>query len=255
MPTPKRNNSYSETCIPISSNCVDWEGGDLAGIKLCAEDSVSEVITKINNALNIVRNQLNLSELDISEILQQCNVCPEPQKTLIVILELLIKKIVSIEESLTPGDGSTDENLTIPTCLRVTNEDGVTITSLPIRDFVQMLSRYICNSVDSRLNSLLSKVNGLETTIDQINQELDNINPDLSISNITNNCLDLPQNAEGKIIVTEAFPILNAKVCEINTKLGGSALMTGSLAVKPFVNATDVKQIVTPTEVLTVGSS
>ena len=40
-------NLDNSPCSPTSSNCVIWQGPDLACIKLCKGDTVSDVVAKL----------------------------------------------------------------------------------------------------------------------------------------------------------------------------------------------------------------
>src|SRR6478609_4832014 len=94
----RSNTSPKDGCNPVSSNCVEWEGHDLDGIVLCDDDSVSDVIEKVNKVLQAVKKELDLSDLDITTLLDTCAACPEPAKTLFNVLTLIINKIATLEE-------------------------------------------------------------------------------------------------------------------------------------------------------------
>jgi len=59
-------NLNKETCNPISSNCVVWQGPDVPCIQLCKGDTVSDVVAKMATELCTVLDTLNVANYDIT---------------------------------------------------------------------------------------------------------------------------------------------------------------------------------------------
>ena len=59
-------NYDNSPCSPISSNCVIWQGPDIPCIKLCAGDTISDVIFKLATELCTVLDTLNVNNYDLS---------------------------------------------------------------------------------------------------------------------------------------------------------------------------------------------
>ena len=59
-------NLDNKPCSPISSNCVIWQGPDIPCIKLCAGDTVSDVVAKLAAELCTVLDILNVTNYDLS---------------------------------------------------------------------------------------------------------------------------------------------------------------------------------------------
>jgi len=59
-------NYDNSPCSPISSNCVIWQGPDIPCIKLCAGDTISDVIFKLATELCTVLDTLNVTNYDLS---------------------------------------------------------------------------------------------------------------------------------------------------------------------------------------------
>lgn len=59
-------NLDSNTCTPISSNCIIWAGPNIECINLCKGDTVTEVVYKLATRLCELIESLQLSNYDIS---------------------------------------------------------------------------------------------------------------------------------------------------------------------------------------------
>ena len=93
---PTKSNTADKGCAPVSSNCVIWQGPNLSCINLCNGDTVSDVVYKLAVELCDLQAQLDLSDLDLSCVVQACQTCPEPVKTLSAVLDLIITKTCDI---------------------------------------------------------------------------------------------------------------------------------------------------------------
>jgi hypothetical protein len=58
-------NLNKETCNPISSNCVVWQGPDMPCIKLCKGDTVSDVVAKLAVELCAVLDTLDVTNYNL----------------------------------------------------------------------------------------------------------------------------------------------------------------------------------------------
>jgi len=94
-------NADTPGCDPISSNCVIWQGPDIACIGLCKGDTVSNVVYKLGLELCKVLETLDIETYDISCLLiGGCG--PEDFQALI---QLLIDKICALEAAQALGGG------------------------------------------------------------------------------------------------------------------------------------------------------
>jgi hypothetical protein len=73
---PVKPSNNQQNCNPISSNCVTWQGPDIACINLQKGDTVSDVTYKLAVELCDLLDQTNLNSFDLS-----CfdPVCPKPE--------------------------------------------------------------------------------------------------------------------------------------------------------------------------------
>ena len=83
-------NYDNSPCSPISSNCVIWQGPDLHCIKLCAGDTVSDVIANLATELCTIMEQLDITNYDLSCF----NLVACPPNTFEALIQFLIEKYV-----------------------------------------------------------------------------------------------------------------------------------------------------------------
>jgi hypothetical protein len=150
-------NSDSQSCDPISSNCVIWQGPDIECIKLCKGDMVSDVVDKLAKELCKVMQVLNITSYDLSCFnLTAC--APSDFQALI---QFLIKRICQLEQCTgcipdcngnsvaptNPGSaaaGCPDCEVAIASCFYFENQFGDTVTSMQLSDYVITLGNFLC---------------------------------------------------------------------------------------------------------------
>jgi hypothetical protein len=168
--TPTNSGIYKLPCNPTSSNCVSWEGPDLPCINLCRGDSVTDVVYKAAVVLCQVKDDLDLSELDLQDIFDVCSACPEPEKRLKIILQLLINKVKSLEELIDDldGAGSGDEVIIhLASCFRSDDGSGDLVTDLKHSDYTKAIGLEVC-SILTELAGISTRVTGLEDDVDDL---------------------------------------------------------------------------------------
>lgn len=149
----------SGDCTPTSSNCVVWQGPELCCINLCEGDTISDVIYKEAKVLCYLAEQLDLSDLDISCLTNDCEDCSTDKK-LKNILALLIQKVCLLEGggatmSLMSASSSGDEPiLTVASGLRYTDSNGDLVIQLPESEYVELIG--------SKLSDTMARVSLVE---------------------------------------------------------------------------------------------
>ena len=116
-----KSNINKTSCNPISSNCVDWEGGDLDIIQICENDSVSDIIKKADTLINQLKIELDLSDVDLSELWGKCVVCPNPKQTLHNVIKLLVDQIKTLNKGNTGTSTTTLPTVDVNICIRETS--------------------------------------------------------------------------------------------------------------------------------------
>jgi hypothetical protein len=146
---PVRSSSNSENCVPISSNCVVWQGPDLPCLHLCKGDSVSDVVYKVAVEICNFKTDLGLSDVDIQCLLDVCETTPEPSITLANILQLLVDKVCCLSDIVnnlpSPGNNYVEPTLPLPACLYIPNGTGGFITELKLDEYVQRVASVLCD--------------------------------------------------------------------------------------------------------------
>jgi hypothetical protein len=180
-------NNDNPTCNPISSNCVIWQGPDIACIKLCKGDSISEVTYKLALELCKIMETLNVSNYDLSCFgLIECP--PDDFKQLI---QLLIKRICEIESCVfepctDPGccgkkcksccengtSGCPDCVVNIAPCFYFLNPQGDQVTTMQLTDYVTAIGNKICD--------LVSQITTINQTLAQFNTRITNLEKSVS---------------------------------------------------------------------------
>lgn len=162
-------NDDNPGCTPISSDCVIWQGPDIACINLCKGDSVSGVVYKLAEKLCEVLETLNIETYDIS-CLEIGNCGPEDFQALI---QLLITKICELEGvTPTPAPNGTvgcpDCTVNIASCFYYDNPQGDQETTMQLTDYVTAIGNYICSiagqigTINGTLNSQNQRITALE---------------------------------------------------------------------------------------------
>lgn len=144
---PTKSNLYKSGCSPVSSECVIWQGPCLDCINLQTGDSISDATYKLATEVCQLMDQLDLTNLDLSCLMEACSGCPEPEKTLSAILTLLINKICALEDLIGTGEEpATPEQvvINIAACFQTTDINGDLITTLPIEDYVKAIGNKLC---------------------------------------------------------------------------------------------------------------
>ena len=79
---PYKSNSDKENCSPVSSNCVTWQGPDIACINLCKGDSVSDVVYKLATELCDIKASTDMTSVDFNCLLTGFTASVDPLLTI-----------------------------------------------------------------------------------------------------------------------------------------------------------------------------
>lgn len=231
---PVKSNTAEQGCSPVSSNCVVWQGPDLPCINLCNGDTVSDVVYKVAVQLCTIKDELKLSDLDLTCLTTFCtSVGPAPttnNRTLSAVLDFIIKKICCLEDLIpagggTSGGGTTTQSLPseqLPQCLQfIDPATGQTVTQLALNNYVIRLANQHC--------SLSSTVQGHTTTLASHNTRITTLEnaPGAVLPQVTPNCI-LPAVPTAMVTVLDE---LEAQYCQLRSVLGSNAqIAAGSAA-------------------------
>ncbi len=212
--TPYHSNSDSENCSPMSSNCIIWQGEDIACINLCKGDSISDVTYKLATEICALKTEIDLTDLDLKCLVDVCNTCPNPDKSLSNVLTLLINKVCTLSGGST--DSTTFTNLVrIADCFRVPDSNGDPVLDLESNEYLKRIGLSLCTQI-TNLNALNTTVSNLEHRV--VLLEADSLNPQTTDLSVTTKCVQSDNSKS--IAVTDAFELLETNYCNLSTALG-----------------------------------
>ena len=167
---PTQSSSDTNGCNNISSNCVIWQGPDIACIDLCTGDTVSEVVAKLAEKLcdiiSGVQSEPDLSGFDLK--------CALPSGTAPSTLKDNLQAIVDYICALPSGGGGTTTLPNINLCTNLQYDDpatGAAVTSLPLDQYALLVGNKVCDILDSittinnTLTSLGDRITILENCV------------------------------------------------------------------------------------------
>jgi len=147
-------NLDNKPCSPISSNCVIWQGPDIACINICKGDTVSDVVAALATELCTLLDQTNVSNYDLTCLgITACG-----PKDFQALIQLLINKICELQEIPVPeikSNGCPDCLVSVAPCFV---ENGQ--TTMQLIDYVQMIANKICD--------LIAQIADIQTQIDNL---------------------------------------------------------------------------------------
>lgn len=224
---PLRSNTEKETCSPVSSNCVIWQGPDLCCINLCTGDSISDVTHKLAHELCKIQNELQLSDLDMKCLFNQCLACPEPEKTLGVVLQLLVNKVCELQDLINAlsGGPTTDElTVRIAYCFisDFTDANGDVTRDVKISVYIQKIAQKVC-SILTRLTDIENQVTTVVNTVDDLDGRVADLESKGKLT-VTPTCTyqtSVPKE------IDDAWEVLEQAFCDIRSATGlGSEILT-----------------------------
>lgn len=226
---PTNSNTADQGCSPVSSNCVIWQGPNIACINLCTGDSVSDVVYKLATEVCEMKAQLDLSEVDFDCLVSAAIGTPEPEHTLTTAITLLVNKVCDLDgiiNALQNNDGSVnlDFAVQIPSdasCFYTTDINGDPVFSLAHSTFTKNIAKKVC-----QLNTLVSQhtstLNNHETRIIAL-ETAEDANNDLLVTPV---CV-LPTSPD--VSVATAFEALEQQFCQLRTVTGMPTALSAAL--------------------------
>jgi hypothetical protein len=197
MALPIKPKDTQESCNPVSSNCVIWQGPDIPCINLCNGDSVSDVVAKLAERLCTITDQLDISLLDLS-----CfnPIYPTPEDFQDVI-QFILNRICALENP-TGDDTKVNTNcpddciVTIAPCFQEADFLGNLITTLPLKDYVTKIGNELCDII-ATITANTNAIADLESRVTYIEDNCCNTGP-VTIDITTTGCIGngVTQNIE-----------------------------------------------------------
>lgn len=215
---PVSSNNHEQGCGSVSSNCVVWQGPDVACLNICKGDTVSDVVADLATKLCNLLAELDLDALDLTCLNLDAQNVPTD---LTELIQVIIDKTCSLSgrcdalEGGSSGGGSTAEIVaTLPVCLQYTNPENDLVTELPIDQYAELAAAKICEVI-ADITTLETTVNNHETRITTLEG---NTVSEYTTPQITPSCV-LPAVPTD---IDEVIDELEDQFCTLNTALGGS---------------------------------
>lgn len=256
--TPIRSNLNKESCSPISSNCVIWQGPDLLCINLCTGDTISDVVYKLAVELCSLKDQLNLSDLDLKCLVDACITCPEPEKMLGTVLQLLIDKVCDLSDIIAGlGLGGNNEvEVRLASCFIAdfTDSNGDVTNPVPVSTYVQKIAQKVC-AILTRLDGIDASITGLETGIIDLDVRVH----DLEVAGqkqVTPQCSEVGPSVATDLDI--AVDQLGAAFCSLVGATGNAGQLNDVIdsECQPIAPNTVIFSLLTPGQALwTAGTS
>jgi hypothetical protein len=252
---PIKSNLNKETCSPTSSNCVIWQGEDISCINLCNGDTISDVVYKLAVELCDLKAQLNLTDLDLKCLVAACITCPQPVKTLEIVLQLLIDKVCDLQDLIdSTNTAQVEPTIRIASCFfpDFTDSNGDVTNPVPISTYVQKIAQKLCTAIQD--------IEGIKLDIDSINNTLVDYDERLDILEQAGEVQVIPICSSSPTLkdIDVAFNGLEASFCQLRgaTGLPGDLLDVIDAECQPIPPANTIASLLDPTVVLwTAGSS
>lgn len=230
-------NLNKESCSPVSSNCVIWQGPDIECINLCKGDSVTEVVYKLATELCDLLETFNVDNYDLSCFnLLEC--APDDFEGLI---QLLIDKVCACcgeTPTVEPGTGALgcpDCEVTICPEFYYENPQGDTQTTMQLQDYVVAIGNKICQQV-GQIDTQNAIVNNHEVRITSLENK-SNEKSAVELPTVTPKCVLKDSVPTSMDVVLSA---LEQQFCDLRTATGDpNAIYQGILKQCEGLNAAD----------------
>ena len=161
---PTNSSGTTNGCDNISSNCVVWQGPDIACINLCSGDTISEVVFKLATEVctlitdGVIANP-NLTGLDLTCL----NIPGVTPTALVPVLQAMVVQICANSTgSIAPK--SELPMMTLPACLQYNDASGNPVTELRLDLFATLIANQVCTN--------LSSINVISVTLTSYNTRL-----------------------------------------------------------------------------------
>lgn len=197
---PKKSNLNTGCPDALSTNCVVWNGPSITCLDICHGEVLTDVMWAIADKVCKLANDIDVTEMDISCLLDLCTSCPG-EKTLKNIIQLLLDNQCKLKDLIDAiiVDPVADVELNLNLkCLRVFDEFGNEIPQ-NLNQTLQSMVNELCKHTDQILV--------LQTTVIDLQNQIDNIeiNPTTSEVNISTCIASIRPTSQQVILVADAL--------------------------------------------------
>lgn len=215
------NSNKDAGCTPLSSNCVIWQGPCLDCISVNTGDTISDVVFELATELCTLKEQLDLTDLDL-KCLIDCPSCPEPDKDLINVLQLIITRLCLLDPNPLEPVVPEEVVVNIAPCFQYVDNNGDIITSLKVSEYVKLIGLKVCE-LKTAVDQHTATLSNHETRI----TTLENASHVVVLPKVTPSCVVTPAVPTDMDIVLEA---LEEQFCNLRTVTGIPTALSQSIA-------------------------
>lgn len=211
---PVSSSGSTDGCVPVSSNCIIWQGPDIPCIDLCTGDSVSDVVYKLATELCDLLNQTNISNIDLSCLNLSPSQTPQDFQELVqVIIDKLCSldgRCTSLEDNPGGGGGSSTINVTVANCH--ISELGAVEVAVDV--YAEFLGTKIC-AIASSITTLQTTVSQHTTQISNLQTQINNLGS-ATLPQVIPNCVlpSVPTDMDDVLIAVES------QLCDLKQATG-----------------------------------
>lgn len=202
----KSRNSDNKGCVQsIPSTCIPWSGPNIDCLGIKTGDCLTDVVQAIANRALDLSDELDMTDLDLSCLIEKSSIKPEDQ-TFKVVFKLLYDNQCKLKDLIDAIDGTGGDS-TAPTvnmkCLRIFDDFDNEVK----QDLGQMLQSLVNNgcSNQTRIVALEAKSTSLQKQIDDID-----LTPTVAEATVTT-CLSTTTKPVSQAVVQTAQDLCNYK--------------------------------------------
>lgn len=166
--TPKNSNRSTPCTSATTSTCTTWTGQNIPALGIETGQTVTDTVCKIAQAVVNINEELDLSNVDLSCLIDKTAVLPENKKVAL-ILQLLLDNQCSLQTLIDNISGSAPALPSITVnmrCLQVLDAFG-NVLPQDLNATLQSLVNQVCTNVTS-ITSLQATTISLQNQIDNI---------------------------------------------------------------------------------------
>lgn len=138
------NDGSTQPCSPISSNCVVWQGPDIACIDICNGDTVSDVVAALATKLCDLIDQACTCDPDLTGLDLKCALPAIPPTNLVGTMQAIVDYICEINPPSTAPNP-----VQLPQCLQYKDKLGNPVSELSMDEWATLISNQICTLINS----------------------------------------------------------------------------------------------------------
>jgi len=224
---PTNSSITTNGCNNISSNCVIWQGPDIACIELCTGDTISEVTKKIGDKVcKIITDGVSanpsLTGLDLSCL----NIQGTTPTTLVPVLQAMVTQICANSIS-SLGPSTPLPMMTLPACLKYNDASGNPVTELRLDAFALLIANQVCTNLAS-ITTINTTLTSLDTRIDVLEACVLPCSGAITEVQIVPTCVTstIGQLTNVSVVVTA----LESAFCALQTAVGTPSAISSAIA-------------------------